>query len=451
MRVFLHKDGNSLIFVTVLLLAAVWNIPHSMALRNFAIFFAFVSILWCRPSWHVLGKWWIGVAVFFAYVIIHALVSSPDFNFLFQNYRKDWLRFFLLSFLGAGVGLLLGGRAQRNFLLYLGAAFSLPLILHLMLFASRGLATGAIPWGYWGISETHGDFAYASLQATIILSCYLVWQADRRADKLVAVLLLFVCVLSPLFASSRGGVIFVALAVASSFMAYYFFRDSKDFSVFKIFLILAGLLIALAGLFRLAEQMDPSRWNSFFPRFSIGFQGDPLVIICQGVSELRAEMEQKGIVDAHTSKMIEGVNGADGSRIMTARAGLRLLSMHPWGFGGSRHAYQIAINQVCDPAIKMSHTHNGWIDTALAIGVPGAVLLLVVMLIYLALGFQAMRANSEIRPFGAVLFILVAMWTVRALLDATLTDQMLEMQAFTFALLAGWILMARKNRNEGDA
>jgi hypothetical protein len=43
--------------------------------------------------------------------------------------------------------------------------------------------------------------------------------------------------------------------------------------------------------------------------------------------------------------------------------------------------------------------------------------------------------SKHINPFALALFISAGIWILRGVLDSTLRDQMLEMQAFIFAFL----------------
>jgi O-antigen ligase len=114
-----------------------------------------------------------------------------------------------------------------------------------------------------------------------------------------------------------------------------------------------------------------------------------------------------------------------------------MASENPMGINGSKQAYQIAITRFCGkpPAIFISHTHNAWIDTSLAIGIPGAILLLLVMLNYGWQGFRMIKQDNQINPFALALFASAGIWILRGVLDSTLRDQMLEMQAFILAFL----------------
>ena len=54
---------------------------------------------------------------------------------------------------------------------------------------------------------------------------------------------------------------------------------------------------------------------------------------------------------------------------------------------------------------------------------------------YATQGFGMIKAGGKINSFAIALFISAAVWILRGVLDSTLRDHMLEMQAFTFALL----------------
>jgi O-antigen ligase len=130
-----------------------------------------------------------------------------------------------------------------------------------------------------------------------------------------------------------------------------------------------------------------------------------------------------------------------------------MLSLNnPMGIDQSKQAYQQAITHYCGaiPKIFIAHAHNAWIDTALAIGIPGAALLLLVLLNYAKIGLIAFKGHSISSSFGLALFASSSMWILRGLLDSTMRDQMLEMQAFIFATLAGIILTQNNLRSKAE-
>jgi len=133
------------------------------------------------------------------------------------------------------------------------------------------------------------------------------------------------------------------------------------------------------------------------------------------------------------------VRSGDGARIVVARAGFALAMQTPLGSDGSRQAFQNLLRKECpNPAIAMSHSHNGWVDMMLAIGIPGAVLYLVVLLDFAIRGYRLLERNGAGNGWALVLLVLAAFWIVRGVTDSVFRDHMLEMQGFmlAFALVA---------------
>jgi O-antigen ligase len=133
------------------------------------------------------------------------------------------------------------------------------------------------------------------------------------------------------------------------------------------------------------------------------------------------------------------VRYGDGSRMVVLRAGLELAWAHPLGGDGSRQAFQKLLRQECpNPVISMAHAHNGWIDTMLAIGIPGAALYMWVLLSFLRSGYAALKRDGLANPWALVLLSLSVFWIVRGFTDSVFRDHMFEMQGFmlSFALIA---------------
>jgi len=58
------------------------------------------------------------------------------------------------------------------------------------------------------------------------------------------------------------------------------------------------------------------------------------------------------------------------------------------------------------------------------------------------------KAGGRINTFAIALFISVAIWVLRGILDSTLRRHMLEIQAFTFSLLLVLIIKFRKEKGK---
>jgi hypothetical protein len=434
-----HTNLKQILFLVALYgLIAIWNIPHTIAARYAFEGLLLILLITTRLDWRLFFSKAKLLLVFFAYLFLQIAFFSSDLKMALSSFKSEWMHFILFSVIGAGAGLLIGQRKHQNLLLYLGLAFAAPLLLHLSMSIIKAVQIGDIPWRYWGIHDIHGDLGYAGLQASILFTVYLLTQASTRLQKIVVVILLLACVVSPLIAQSRGGVLFVVLASITTFIAYYAINGQRQPFRMKYIAAFCLAILCVGGIIKMGITVDPNRWGSIFTKAMIGLHGDPKYVYCDGIESLRESLRQDGVVvTPEIERAIKSVEDGDGARIMAARSGLHLLGHHPMGINGSKQAYQMAITRLCGkpPAIFMSHTHNAWIDTALAIGIPGAILLLLVMLNYAFYGYQLNRLQNGINPFAFALLISACVWILRGALDSTLRDQMLEMQAFTLAFL----------------
>lgn len=443
----LRSIQKIIFFIALFTLIPLWNIPHTIAGRYACEGVLLISILFYKPEWSLFFQKNKLLVVFFAYLIFQLIFFSGDYQVAFHNFRAEWMQFILFSIIGAGTGLVMGRKNSYQFLLYFGIAFSIPLCLHLTLALIKGVSIGAIPWGYWGINLIHGDFAYPALEAIILFITFYLYQTGSKKTPLLAIIFMVVCIASPLLATSRGGVGFTIISALFVVIAYFFFDKANKISSQKKILFLLSLPILIAGIYQIGIISDPNRWSGVLSRVATGLEGNPSKVYCEGIGALEDALKNKGIeITPSIQKGLNSVVDGDGARMMAARAGLMLAYDNPMGINQSKQAYQQAISNYCrhDPAIFISHTHNGWIDTALAIGIPGAILLLLVLINYAKVGFISFRSNFASSGFGLALFASSLMWILRGLLDSTMRDQMLEMQAFIFAALAGIVLSQNK-------
>jgi hypothetical protein len=363
------------------------------------------------------------------------------------------MHFILFSIIGAGTGLVLGRKNPQQFLLYFGIAFSIPLCLHLILAVFKGIYIGAIPWGYWGINLIHGDFAYPALEAIILFCCFYFFQARGKISRYLTIFFIVICIASPLLAASRGGVGFTLISAIFVVITYFLFDKTNKVGKQKKILFLISIPILMISIYKIGVISAPNRWGGILSRVAVGLEGNPSKVYCEGIGALEDALKNKGIeITPSIQRGLDSVVDGDGARMMAARAGLVLAYEHPMGINQSKEAYQQAITKYCGslPKIFIAHAHNAWVDTALAIGIPGAILLLLVLINYSRIGFISFRSHLTASSFGLALFASSSIWILRGLLDSTMRDQMLEMQAFIFAALAGIIVMQNKLKSRAE-
>lgn len=432
-------------FITSLaLLIPIWNIPHTITGRYICEAILLITVSLYKPQWSLFFQKNKVLLIFFAYLIAQLIFFSHNFTIAFSNFRAEWMHFILFSLIGSGVGLILGRENSKSTLLYFGIAFSFPLYIHLILSLIRGIAIGSIPWSYWGINEIHGDLGYTALQAIIFLIGSFLYEAKTKTQRIITIALALVCVASPLLAESRGGVGFTLFAIIFMLATHTLMKSRLRLFSLKNILGFCCISLIVLGVYKIGITTQPERWGGTFSRLLLGFQGNPTDVYCQGIGSLESELQSKGQqITPSIQKGLNSIVDGDGGRVMAMRSGISLIPSHLMGINQSKQAYQQAISQQCNgtPKIFISHTHNAWVDTSLAIGLPGTILLILALMQYARSGYQALRINADsISAYGATLFTNASVWLLRGGLDSTMRDQMMEMQAFTMAMLLGLII-----------
>ena len=432
------KFKDFVFYLALFSLIPLWNIPHTIAARYACEALLLILVL-CYPlNWGAILDRSKLIFVFVIYLLIQIFFFSSDLKVALLSFKSEWMHFILFSLAGAGSGLLIAKKQVSNILLYLGFAFSVPILIHLTLLAIKGFSVGYIPWGYSGLSISHGDLAYSSLQAVIFLSVFLLCQAKQASDKLLCVFLLFACALSVVFAQSRGGLLFIVLSGLLTWITFIFFVKPNKILNLKNIALVFLFLTAFALIAAFGSHYNPHRWLESPIRALSALNSDPFLGLCSTPNT--SEFNDSEIQTTLNSEQIEArsrIMHGDSARVILAKAGFVLSINYPLGINGVRGAYQQAIINYCGrlPFVEYSHTHNAWLDTSLAIGIPGAILLLLIMLNYGWQGFKMIGRSKQLNPFALALFISAGVWILRGMFDSSLRDQMLEMQAFILAFL----------------
>ncbi len=424
----------------LLILIPVWNIPHTMAVRNITAGLLLILVIFNNRDWLIYLRSSKPLIAFSVYLLFFILFVASDQLETIKNINSEWLKFILYSILGGAIGLHFAKYTIKNLFFFLGFCFAIPLLIHIGLFSIESLKQQAIPWGYAGLSLSHGDLGYSALQGTIFLSTCLFFFNNSKKLAISLLLLISLMLISVVIARSRGGLIFIIL----SFMAVAFLSiiTTKKINLSKKIALGFFLVLSLFAVTKIMTGLFPDKWKNFDSKVTIGLMGDPISINCNGTKEIEKEFTFKKLpITQEDKETIADINAGTAARIVTLRAGLRLLEENYLGINASRDGYQIALGKLCDPQIKMSNTHNGWLDSALGIGVAGALILLSIYINNIFIAINAIQQKIKgSEAAAAALFVTSFIWILRNFLDTAQRDQMLEMQGFSMALLAGILL-----------
>jgi hypothetical protein len=402
----------------------------TIALRNVALVALCVCLIWSNSRHRSSVHWPIPVVLWAAYLFVFPFISDAP-TIAVHSLLSQWGRGLLAMMAGAGVAFFLFKRPQGS-AFYLGMISAVPILLHLCLFAWKAWGTSSIPWGYWGRESHHADLGYAAGQAVVLFAAAMA--AGNGAYRRWAAALIVACLLSTAFANSRAGFVFALVGGFLVFISVYMARSTHQRR--HVFLSMMGLLLSGVVFFSMAVKED-SRWPTMTSDLMAGFLGDAIQIECEGTSSIESKIVTQYGSNGEAQRVISSVKNGDAARVVVLRAGIALASNHPWGSDGSRLAYQNLLREQCSQhVILMAHTHNGWIDTILALGWAGGALYLMVLGYFFVIGYTYLRRSTRLNEWAIVLVALSIFWILRGATDSVFKDHMLEMQGFVLAYAA---------------
>lgn len=400
------------------LLIPCWNIPHTIGIRYIAA--VLISLICIANYKHIALKLNKPQILWIVFLLSYPIFISDWPWLTVHEFKGEWYKAIGFILIGHAVASLIKEVPSKKIILILGVASAVPVFIFYIYFIKKYIEIGQLPYRYWGIHEHHADLGYTSIQAIFFLTIYTFISKNKFINYLcyISIALLLI---TPTLIQSRSGLIFSSLSLI---LAYLLSKLTYQRDQIKLSRIIVALIL-LTPLAFYSIHNDPSRWQGVIDRLSVGMLGNPIEINCHGIPN---DLNKK------EGDAINSLNSGDGARIMTARAGIILSLENVWGYDGRKDAYDYAIRQKCpSPAIDMNHTHNGWIDTALSIGIVGMLLYLVLIVYYGISAWDNIKQRIN-NPWSISLLSLSLIWIIRACFDSVQRDQMLELQCFFMAL-----------------
>jgi hypothetical protein len=127
-------------------------------------------------------------------------------------------------------------------------------------------------------------------------------------------------------------------------------------------------------------------------------------------------------------------------RISWARYAVRLIAENPFGTGVNRNSFRELVAEKFGDVLA-AHSHNGYLDLALSMGLPALFLWIAFLIVLIRHGYRAYLTGQQ--AAGLALLFLIAAFAVRAFLDSILRDHILN----EFMFFAG-LLVAASSQNE---
>lgn len=422
-------------------------------------------------SWRVLPLVPGGLLLLWAVYLLLFPAWAAQPTVAWENLRGQWGAALLAWMVGIGGVLLLGRRGPNLWQLGAASAFLVAVHLFIVLLAWAGLLgprvpadmplremlsnlqsvlsgsnpwiLQAFPWGFRGFDPMHGNLGYTANQAVILFMCCLLFFALER--RYVAAgwvgLAVLICFMSVVIAYSRGAVLYGLMMILLAIVVFslHFHRPTTDGQITSRAkgrrgqLVLILFMLAALGSTVMFSFSKDERWHQMSDKVRIAFMiKDPVRFLCEGPDQATLDGMRASMADRepnYVAALIEGLNG-DGARITLMRAGWLLVQDQPLGLDGSRSTYKKLIEAKCGhvPAMVYEHAHQGWLDTALALGWLGGLLLLAVLLAMGWYGWRHLRRPSA-GPWALALFLLAAFWFFRGFADSIYREHLLQMQS----------------------
>lgn len=368
------------------ILLAIWPLPETIALRHallitgFAASFIYLNgrtnIFFRKSAWPL----WVFLG-FYAWLGIHLIFFSHQFELQFLELRSLWIRAALATILGLTLGLSLTDKnnlpTSKRINLRLGILF-LGLcgtgLISLIQYAHIGfLSNQWINFGVLGaLYKSKPPFVIAAALICPLCFILIIRALNNQISRwwiLASILGIGLSLFSTYFSNTKNGVAIFSIALVI-FLVHFAFsiRWNKASTAMIGLTLLTVFSISLSGIEKHIERN--SAWPNLIANAQVGLDIDH-----------QNYWKNRNLYPIPTNAIGGHVDISTYERTAWFTAGARLLAENPLGFGLSHHSFGwLALNKWPDfyqPSGNLrGATHSGWMDMALAFGIPGILLIL---------------------------------------------------------------------------
>lgn len=419
-------------------LVFVWPLPHVIALRNslLALLLLWVAYDFFRHKPFVVPRAGQGavmaiLAAFVCWVLVVAFLIDGNPYSSLAEIKSQWLPIFLSFFAGL---LLVWDLQSRN---VEPRVIVRPLFWSLIALATLQLTFGYLPaifrgelGGHFvGIFDHKANVTYVNaITASLLLADRI---AINQAHRLLGLnwpawLVASAIVLGTTYLSgARNGVVVILVMLLMAFILHV--RGLRGSTKLKIWGVFAVLTIFISVAIWAMLKSD-ARWSRFLATAAVAWNID--------AANNWVNAEVRSLPLASDGLPVEQTAY---ERISWARYAVRLIAEHPLGTGVSRNSFRGLVAEKFGDVLA-AHSHNGYLDLALSLGLPALFLWIVFLIALGRQGYTAYLVGQQ--AAGLALMFLIAGFAVRALLDSTLRDHILQ----EFMFFAG-VLFAAASSN----
>ena len=419
-------------------LVAIYPVPHTIALRNLLLLVSLVGLAcrWRRTledvlmlrrnsAWLAMPAWLLSALT--AWIFIQSILIAPLPAMALDRERADWLMALLVLAIGAIVAM----RNDKGALLHVLVVALIAHMLLVVVFQGWQLhltgtwPVGAVPFAERDYHSTLNGFLIALLLADR-LAFLLTGNAPLNFFSGSTWWLLMLLLGVDLLLKARNGTAVCVVLVLVG--ATILISDPVQRKYWGARLAVAFGLAMLLGVLSVRTDV---RWEGFGEAVAVGIESNSLYWMTSDPSQLPPTPSGKSLEESAYA------------RAAWARQAVEAIAMKPLGIGFGHDAFGRAV-EVRYGHRGMGSSHSGWLDFAIANGIPGLGLLLALGTVVVASAWRQFRNNGD--GYALLLAFAVFGYLLRCLLDGHLSGWRLTL----FALIVGLLIGSSARRHSCD-
>lgn len=428
--------------IAFVVLYAVWILPEIVGFRNTALVIGALASLYpiycyrhaffqksALPVWLIVGL--------FAWATLHLLFLAQDPVLQMLEFRRIWKYAAIGAIFAFGLGISLSTatkyKSQYWGMIYLGLA--LPVLIYLLKYVltNYGVQLGIKP--------------PPSLQIYFSSEPYYVPKSDYVAFCLPLLAVSLGCIRDlgqKTWGAKQCAAFMLHLAAIAATLFLFYVQDIKNGMAYSAMLMVIFLLILVLTHFS-NPFLARHRWrNLIFSAAVTGAMGFALyphikkndswrTLIADTKVAIQLDKYQQwkyaGTQGYPNNEFGAVVSGTNYERAAWFLVGLKLAKETPLGFGLVEDSFKkMAKANWPEVSPNLSHSHSGWLDVVLAVGLPGTMLLLG------ALSGVMFKSRKTNQPWATLAF-----WPLLANLLLWCTTEVSA--TVTFAALIFWVCL----------
>lgn len=409
---------------------AIANVSHTIALRYLVLFFMLILLVSKREGLCNSVKnspFVVSVFVaFFIYALGHSFLLSYWSVESVGEFKSQIFIGALWFFCGLGLMRRTVGWSFLDLVVLAGALLvGAELVQSVHYRLTRG------EWLYAQVFTTATKIEFTFF-VNLVLGYILVLLAMGRAETRFKVWQLWAILLMMIFvsyhAAARNGMLGLFYLVVSFSFLYMVFEGRK-YGWMKV-LLASLLVIGLAATLFIVSMQRDVRNQTLLESAKIGW------------------LDSNGLAWRRLAPLPNLSNGqpvelSAYERSAWIRAGLDLIIENPQGYGYGRRAFTAALAHQ-DLPNNVGHSHSGFIDLGVGLGIPGVILWLSFCVGLFVTGYRAFLRHRSLP--GLVLMLIVCGFNGRMLIESVNKDHMLHIFLFMVGALLAQTLLSRDQK-----